>query len=72
MFRNKRHNRDFKLRHREEEPEPSPEGEEKEKKHVRIESPNRSNYPRILDLWPIFLIMSLLLIFVLVAIRTFI
>lgn len=64
--------REFKLRSHIPKEDEKEEFEEKESgKYVHFEKPDRSNYPRILDLWPLFVVLSAVIILGLIAFKIF-
>jgi len=67
MFEKRHTRREFKL-HSRAEKQPI-ETVEEEEKHVRISPPDRSSYPRLLDNWMIFLVFTLLILFLIFIMR---
>ncbi|HDR90954.1 MAG TPA: hypothetical protein ENN75_01770 [candidate division Zixibacteria bacterium] len=68
MFEKRHTRREFKLNSRADKPPPE-DIEEDEKKHVRIEPPDRTSYPRLLDNWMIILVFALLILFLIFIMR---
>ena len=64
--------REFKLRsHLPREDETPKNAGEEPAKFVHFDRPNRSNYPRILDLWPLFVVLSAVIILGLIVVKIF-
>jgi len=62
--------REFKLRkHSVDERGSEENSPDRENKYVSFEKPDRSRYPRILDYWPIFVLMGILVLFLLLVLK---
>ncbi len=63
MFGKKQKRREFKLKKHDEPAVPDEvEAGDGTERHVHFEPPDRSRYPRILDFWPIFLVMAIIVL----------
>ncbi|RKZ31145.1 hypothetical protein DRQ36_03120 [bacterium] len=70
IFKKKQPRREFKLRKREiRETLEEKNADEETKRHVHFDPPDRSHYPRILDFWPVFLIVGVLVVFLFFVLR---
>ncbi len=67
MFGKKHQRREFKLESRS--AQKPVERDIEENKHVRIEPPDRSNYPRLFDNWMIILVFALLVVFLIFLLK---
>ena len=66
MFRKRIPKREFRLRGRADEAPPK---DEKDDRHVRFSPPDRTRYPRLLDFWPVFVIVGILFVVVIFVLR---
>ena len=63
MFGKIQKRREFKLRKHDEPPvRNKTDAENENQRHVHFESPDRSRYPRLLNHWPIFVIMGIIVL----------
>ncbi len=70
MFHKRIPKREFRLRsHAEEFPAPKEEENKEGGRHVRFPAPDRTGYPRVLDFWPVFVIVGILFVMAIFVLR---